>query len=115
MTNMTNQREQYTMGYGQAATSIMSMRTAQNHAAFFLPYLKPGMKMLDCGCGPGTITVGFGEAVAPGEVVGTELEETQIAIARENARKENVSNVRFETADLYALPFADASFDAVFI
>ena len=72
---MTNQREQYTMGYGQAATSIMAARTAQTHAAFFLPYLKPGMRVLDCGCGPGTITVGFGEVVAPGEVVGTELEE----------------------------------------
>jgi ubiquinone/menaquinone biosynthesis C-methylase UbiE len=112
---MTNQREQYTMGYGQAATAIMAARTAQAHASFFLPYLNPGMRVLDCGCGPGTITVGFGDVVAPGEVVGTELEQTQIAIARENARKENVSNVRFETADLYALPFADASFDAVFI
>jgi ubiquinone/menaquinone biosynthesis C-methylase UbiE len=71
---MTNEREQYTMGYGPAATAIMAMRTAESHAAFFLPYLKPGLSLLDCGCGPGTITAGFAELVAPGEVVGTEIE-----------------------------------------
>jgi SAM-dependent methyltransferase len=112
---MTNEREQYTMGYGPAATTIMAMRTAQSHAAFFLPYLKPGMSLLDCGCGPGTITAGFAELVAPAEVIGTEIEESHVAIARENAARHNVVNVRFETADIYELPFDDASFDAVFI
>ena len=103
------------MGYGPAATAIMAMRTAQSHAAFFFPYLKSGMNVLDCGCGPGTITAGFAELVAPGEVVGTEIEESHVAIARENAAKHNLRNVRFETADIYELPFADSSFDAVFI
>lgn len=112
---MTNEREQYTMGYGPAATAIMAMRTAQSHAAFFLPYLKAGMSVLDCGCGPGTITAGFAELVAPGEVVGTEIEEAHVVIARENAAKHNVRNVRFETANIYELPFADAAFDAVFV
>ena len=112
---MAKNREQYTMGYGPAATAIMAERTAHDHAAFFLPYLKPGMNLLDCGCGPGTITLGFAEILAPGEVVGTEIEETHVALAREKAAARNVSNVRFQTADLYELPFADASFDAVFI
>ena len=111
---MSEQREQYTMGYGPAATAIMSMRTAQSHAAFFLSHLKTGMRVLDCGCGPGTITVGFGEVVAPGEVVGTEIEEAHVAIARENALKHNATNVKFEAANLYELPYQDASFDAVF-
>jgi SAM-dependent methyltransferase len=103
------------MGYGPAATAIMAIRTAQSHAGFFLPQLKPGMSVLDCGCGPGTITLGFAEIVAPGQVVGTEIEDSHVALARENAAKRNVSNARFEQADIYALPFADASFDAVFI
>ena len=112
---MTNEREQYTMGYGHAATAIMAMRTAERHAAFFLPYLRPGMTVLDCGCGPGTITAGFAKVVAPGEVVGTEIEVSQVELARRNAANRNVQNVRFETADLYQLPFPDTSFDAVFI
>jgi SAM-dependent methyltransferase len=103
------------MGYGPAATAIMAERTAQSHAAFFLPCLKPGMSVLDCGCGPGTITIGLAEAVAPGEVVGTEIEEVHVALARANAAKHQVPNVQFKAADLYQLPFDDGSFDAVFI
>ncbi len=112
---MTKNREQYTMGYGPAATAIMAMRTAQSHAAFFLQHLKPGMSLLDCGCGPGTVTLGFAELVAPGQVVGTEIESSQVTLAQENAARRTVSNARFEVADIYNLPFGDASFDAVFI
>ena len=64
---MTKDREQYPMGYGPAATTIMAQRTAQSHAAFFLPHLTAGMRPLDCGCGPGTITLGLAELVAPGK------------------------------------------------
>jgi ubiquinone/menaquinone biosynthesis C-methylase UbiE len=112
---MSRDREQYTMGYGPAATAMMAVRTAQSHAAFFLPNLKRGMTVLDCGCGPGTITIGFAELVAPGQVVGTEIEDSHVSLARENAAKRNVSNTRFEVADIYALPFESGSFDAVFI
>jgi SAM-dependent methyltransferase len=112
---MSTEREQYTMGYGPAATAIMAERTAQSHAAFLLPYLKPGMSLLDCGCGPGTITVGFAEVVAPGEVVGTEIEEAHVVLARANAAKHRVTNVQFKAANLYQLPFDGGSFDAVFI
>ena len=108
-------REKYTMGYGPSATAIMAMRTAQKHAAFFLPHLEQGITLLDCGCGPGTITLGFAELVKPGQVVGTEIEGSQVALARENAAKRGLSNVRFEVADIYELPFENDFFDAVFI
>jgi SAM-dependent methyltransferase len=112
---MSEDREQYTMGYGPAATAIMAMRTALNHAAFFIPYLEPGMNLLDCGCGPGSVTRGFAELIAPGQALGTEIEASQVNLARENAAKHQVSNVRFEVANIYELHFEDASFDAVFI
>jgi ubiquinone/menaquinone biosynthesis C-methylase UbiE len=112
---MTKDREQYTMGYGPAATALMARRSAQNHAGFFLPHLKAGMNVLDCGCGPGTITLGFAEIVDPGTVVGTDIEESQVALANESASRRNLSNVRFEAASIYDLPFAAASFDAVFM
>lgn len=112
---MSIDHEDYTMGYGPAATAIMAMRTAQNHAAFFIRHLKSGMSLLDCGCGPGTVTLDLAEIVAPGQAIGTEIEESQVAIARENASKRNVSNIRFEVANIYKLPFEDAFFDAVYI
>jgi ubiquinone/menaquinone biosynthesis C-methylase UbiE len=112
---MTSPRENYVMGYGPAAVSLMGRRTARSHAEFFIPHLKPGMHLLDCGCGPGTITLGFAELIAPGTAVGTDIEASQVAIATEHAAKQNVANARFEVANVYTLPFADESFDAFFM
>jgi ubiquinone/menaquinone biosynthesis C-methylase UbiE len=112
---MTSPRENYVMGYGPAAVSLMGRRTARSHAAFFVPYLKPGMDLLDCGCGPGTITLGFAELVAPGVAVGTDIEASQVAMATEHAAQQNIANARFEVANVYALPFPDESFDAFFM
>jgi ubiquinone/menaquinone biosynthesis C-methylase UbiE len=89
-------------------------RTAQVNAAFLLPHLKPGMRLLDCGCGPGSITVGLAEAVSPGETVGVDASPDAIEAARARAASLSCSNARFDVADVCALPFPDASFDAVF-
>ncbi len=112
---MMESREPYTMGYGPASTATMAARTAEGHAAFLLPHLKPGMKVLDCGCGPGSVTLGLAETVAPGEVVGTDLKESQLEFGRKAAEQRGIANVRFEAANIYELPFTDESFDAVFI
>jgi ubiquinone/menaquinone biosynthesis C-methylase UbiE len=90
-------------------------RTAQRNAAFFLPHLKPEMRLLDAGCGPGSITIGLADAVAPGETVGIDASPEAIAAARDLASSRDAANVRFEVADIHALPFDDASFDAAFV
>ena len=36
------------------------------------------MRVLDLGCGPGSITLGLAETVAPGEVVGVDLQPAQV-------------------------------------
>ncbi len=109
-----NHREHYTYRDRPAITAFHATRSATSMAAFFLPHLRPGMRVLDCGCGPGSITVGLAEHVAPGEVIGIDIDPAHIALAQTRAREARLSNVRFETADLYALPFAEAEFDAVF-
>jgi ubiquinone/menaquinone biosynthesis C-methylase UbiE len=91
----------------------LALRTAAKEGAFFLPYLRPGMRLLDLGCGPGSITLGLAEAVAPGEVVGVDLQPSQVAQAQALSAARGVKNVRFEVADVYRLPFPDGSFDAV--
>jgi ubiquinone/menaquinone biosynthesis C-methylase UbiE len=92
----------------------MSLRTAAEAASFFLPHLHPGMSVLDCGCGPGSITADLATAVAPGEVIGIDIEPGQLDAAQALAADRRVDNVRFERASIYDLPFRDASFDAVF-
>lgn len=106
--------ESYTLGYGIDAVSFVGRRTVQSHAAFLIPRLKPGLRVLDCGCGPGTISMGLARLVAPGEVVGIDREPSQLELARNNAHAHGVTNVRFETASVYELPYPDSSFDLVF-
>ena len=88
-------------------------RIAKTHGAFLLPHLRAGMRVLDCGCGPGSITLGLAEVVAPGEVVGINIEVSQIELARAETAKRNITNVRFDVADAHNLDFSDATFDAV--
>jgi SAM-dependent methyltransferase len=106
--------ETYTYGHSPAVVGVHEARTAQREAAFFLPRLRQGMRVLDAGCGPGTITVGLARAVAPAEVVGVDAEPGVLARARELAAAQAVGNVTFRQADVYALPFPDGDFDAVF-
>lgn len=97
-----------------AARAAMARRTASRNAAFFLPYLKPGMSLLDAGCGSGSITLGLAEVVRPGEVQGVDVNADQVKAAAAAAAEEGINNVTFRTGNVYELPYDDASFDAVF-
>src|SRR5690606_23173908 len=77
--------EAYTHGHAQATVRQHGRRTAEEAAAFLLPALKPGMKLLDVGCGPGSITRGLAQLLAPGEVVGLDLSVETLADARQDA------------------------------
>jgi SAM-dependent methyltransferase len=74
--------EQYTQQGNPEAEAIFAARTAFREAAFFLPRLRRGMQLLDVGCGSGSITLGLAQVVAPGEVVGIDLQAPQIERAR---------------------------------
>jgi SAM-dependent methyltransferase len=107
-------QETYSWAYGPFALWLMLGRTAQRFAGFLLPYLQPGMRLLDCGCGPGGITLGLADAVAPGEVVGIDLWPSYVETATSTAAERGVTNVSYRLGDVYELDFPDASFDAVF-
>lgn len=80
---------------------------------FFANHLKPGMRLLDCGCGPGALTLGFAALVRPGETVGIDIDPQVIERAVSAAGESMADNVRFEVGDIHRLPYPDASFDAV--
>lgn len=110
-----NRQGAYSVGYDAATIDFFHRRRAASHAAFFLPWLRPGMTLLDCGCGPGTITQDLAAVVAPAGVVGVDIEPDQLRSTRGQAPEQKKPNLRFAAADLYNLPFADNTFDAVFL
>jgi ubiquinone/menaquinone biosynthesis C-methylase UbiE len=107
----TNSPSTYLVGYGREMHADMSRRTVTSDADFLLSYLRPGMRVLDCGSGPGSITLGLAGAVAPGEVLGIDIAPVQVERASALAAERGIENVRFELGDIHALPFADGSFD----
>jgi ubiquinone/menaquinone biosynthesis C-methylase UbiE len=112
LTETKSRDEVYSISDSQAQREYVENRTAAQWVGFFLPHLRVGMSLLDCGCGVGSITLDLAEIVAPGQVVGIDTDAEQLDIARSQAHKRRVTNARFEAASVYELPFADASFDA---
>ncbi|MGH9456348.1 MAG: bifunctional demethylmenaquinone methyltransferase/2-methoxy-6-polyprenyl-1,4-benzoquinol methylase UbiE, partial [Thermoanaerobaculia bacterium] len=76
---------------------------------------RPGDRVLDCATGTGDLAIAFAKVVGPaGDVVGTDFSPEMLAPAPRKAERDGV-RVTFETADVTALPYADASFDVASI
>ncbi|HVR42147.1 MAG TPA: bifunctional demethylmenaquinone methyltransferase/2-methoxy-6-polyprenyl-1,4-benzoquinol methylase UbiE [Thermoanaerobaculia bacterium] len=76
---------------------------------------QPGDRVLDCATGTGDLAIAFARAVGPeGRVIGTDFSSEMLAPAPAKAAKKGVE-VAFETADVTALPYPDASFDVASI
>ncbi|GAA5166085.1 methyltransferase domain-containing protein [Ornithinimicrobium tianjinense] len=102
----------YIHGHHQSVLASHGARTAASSAAYLLPHLHPGDRVLDLGCGPGSITLDLAEAVGPeGRVVGVDAAAAAVASARDAAAARGDTTTVFEVADAYALAFEDASFD----
>jgi SAM-dependent methyltransferase len=103
----------YTHGHHESVLRSHRWRTALNSAAYILPYLKPNMKVLDIGCGPGTITVDLAGYVPGGHVTGLDRAEDIVTQARLLAKDRLVDNVDFAQGDANNLDYTDESFDVV--
>ena len=98
----------YTHGHHESALRAHEWRTVANSTAYVIPYLKPNLKILDVGCGPGTITVDLASVyVLQGHVTGLDYGGEVIERARKHASERKVTNVTFLTGDAHALPFLD--------
>lgn len=73
--------------------------------------IRPGWQVLDAGCGSGDFLPWLAELVGPdGQVTAIDLAVENVALAAERA---GAYTVDVRQADLKRLPYADASFDAV--
>lgn len=103
----------YTLGHHESVLRSHLWRTVENSASHLLPHLRPGLRILDVGCGPGTITAGLARIVGEdGEVLGVDLSADVIELARQSAAPAD-GNLRFEVHDVMDLDVPDASYDVV--
>ena len=98
----------YTHGHHESVLRSHKWRTVENSAAYLLPHLKPGSRLLDVGCGPGSITADFAQRIRSGSVLGLDASAGII----DAARREHLT-VEFAVGDVYRLAFDDGSWDIV--
>jgi ubiquinone/menaquinone biosynthesis C-methylase UbiE len=107
--------ERYTAGYEDNLIGWFSERSMGREGAFFLPYLAEGMRVLDVGCGPGSLSLDLAARVGPeGRVLGVDIEGEQFARGAAAAAERGIENVSFQTGSVYELDVTAGSFDAVF-
>src|ERR1700761_5887323 len=94
--------ETYTNGYDDPVLAFMRRRRLSTHGRILEPLLRPGLHVLDLGCGPGNMTQEIAERVAPhGTVIGVDRNGNQFPRAAHHL------SVRFQEMDAYALAFPD--------
>ena len=104
-------KEKYTHGHHESVLRSHSWRTIANSAAYLEPHLTSGVRVLDVGCGPGTITAEFADRVGPdGSVVGIDASGDVITLASDTQSRVNVT---YEVGDVYALAADDDTYDVV--
>lgn len=74
-----------------------------------------GATVLEAGCGVGAQTVALARTSPEARITAIDVSAESLAAAERRVREAGATNVTFRQADLRALPFADASFDHVFV
>jgi ubiquinone/menaquinone biosynthesis C-methylase UbiE len=108
----------YLPGYIGSAARMMAARCAAQRAAFVPRQLLAGARMLDVGCGPGSITAGLAEQMGRSgrlvalDIAADPLRRAQMAL--EALPGNDVPRWVAVQASVYALPVAPASVELVF-
>lgn len=74
-----------------------------------------GSIVLEAGCGVGAQTVTLAANSPQAQFVSVDISPASLAQAERTVRERGFANVAFQQADLFALPFAEAQFDHVFV
>lgn len=74
--------------------------------------IQPGQRVLDLGCGTGTLAIMVKQAQPEAEVIGLDADPQMLGVARAKAVEAGVA-VAFDEGMTFALPYPDASLDRV--
>lgn len=96
-----------------------SPRRATYHYEYMTPTLlemaksNPNLKLLDVGCGSGSITIELAKMIPNGQLTGLDISGAILESAEVHAERAGVSNITFVKGDVHDLPFPDGAFDVV--
>jgi ubiquinone/menaquinone biosynthesis C-methylase UbiE len=103
----------YTHGHHESVLASHRWRTAANSAAHLVPHLREGMRLLDIGSGPGTITADLARLVGPSNATALEATEAALELTRAECTAQGLDAISYVVGDVHALEFHDDSFDVV--
>ena len=109
--------ERYVIRGGQLGYDRLQIlsraRWPETAALFGRAGLAPGMNAIDLGCGGGNVTLEIAALVAPAQVIGIDMDDVKLALAREAAATRGLSNVRFQAMNLNHW-HEDAAYEVVY-
>ncbi|KAF2767460.1 methylase [Teratosphaeria nubilosa] len=122
-------QNKYILCYSKSHVRNHEWRTAENSAGFLLPVLQdltkksledpsrtePYPKLLDIGAGSGTITASLAKYIPNGHITATDISTEILERAAEHAKSQGVTNITFQPANIFKLPFPDNAFDVVHV
>jgi ubiquinone/menaquinone biosynthesis C-methylase UbiE len=75
----------------------------------------PGSRVLECGCGTGAQTVLLARNSPEARITSIDVSQDSLRKAAAAVEQEGITNVTFQTADIFDMPFEEAAFDHVFV
>src|SRR5690242_13991895 len=113
-----SKNEKYELEIGEEGLDydILDVSFNPTTQAFILEAgLKPGMKVLDVGCGAGVMTTWFAKQVGPqGFVTAIDNSEVQLNVTRQRLEKEKITNVKTIVLSAYDISQLTEKFDFIY-
>ena len=114
VSNASADSDTYIHGHAPSVLAQHVRRTAEEAAAFLLPRIPAGARLLDVGCGPGSITAGLAQHTEGGSILGIDVVGDVLLGARKLLAERGIRNADLSSASVYRLPVSDATFDVVY-
>jgi ubiquinone/menaquinone biosynthesis C-methylase UbiE len=106
----------YVHGYSEIEKTRLSDQAGTlSELLHFDSIFSPGGVILEAGCGTGEQTKIISKKNPGSSFLSIDISSYSLEIARQQIRENNISNVEFQLASIFDLPFRDESFDHVFV
>ncbi|WP_414470190.1 class I SAM-dependent methyltransferase [Methanobacterium sp. ACI-7] len=109
-------RDDYVHGYSdEEANRLRDQANTLSNLMHDDTVYTAGAHVLEAGCGVGAQTVMLAKNNPQANITSIDISENSIKQAKALVEQKGFSNVEFEQADIYNLPFKDETFDHIFV